>query len=76
MGRDSDLGTLTALCVQLEQSGDQWQLEKVVVTALHSGKEWVFACGKWITTKETRLEKVRLAPYRHVHRRFQGVVHE
>jgi hypothetical protein len=61
MAREADLGEISAVCVQLEQSGDQWLLEKVVVTALHSGKEWVFACGQWITTKQTRLEKGMLA---------------
>ena len=52
---------VTLTCADAGVFGDSWFCEKVVVSSLAKGTEWVFHCGDWVGKQGTRLEQGILA---------------
>ena len=52
---------VTLTCADAGVFGDSWFCEKVVVSSLAKGTEWVFHCGGWVGKQGTRLEQGILA---------------
>ena len=58
---DASIGELDRVEVRFAGGGDSWKLDKVHVTELLTGREWVFLCNKVVRKPGVRLEEKQLA---------------
>lgn len=68
VGREDDLGELKGLTVRLDSKSlfaDTWELERVTVTNLLTGRAWTFLANTWISAApKARRDAMRCAAMR------------